>query len=100
MRQDEFIDVGNIKTRFWEAGSAGSTVLLLHGIGCSVLEWQSNVEALAAHHRVLALDLMGFGLTDKPVDETYSLRRLAEFVLKFMDAKALRFWRRLEASIA
>ena len=29
MHQDKFIDVGKVKTRFWEAGHAGSTVLLL-----------------------------------------------------------------------
>jgi pimeloyl-ACP methyl ester carboxylesterase len=89
MLKDNFIDVGSIKTRFWEAGTAGSTVLLLHGIGCSVLEWERNVEAFAANHRVLALDLLGFGLTDKPGDETYSLRRLAQFVLDFMKVKAV-----------
>ncbi len=89
MLKDNFIDVGSIKTRFWEAGTARSTVLLLHGIGCSVLEWERNIEAFAANHRVLALDLLGFGLTDKPGDETYSLRRLAQFVLDFMKVKAV-----------
>lgn len=89
MLTDQFIDVGSIKTRYWQAGSDGSSVLLLHGIGCSVLEWERNIEALAARHRVFALDLLGFGLTDKPADETYTLRRLAQFVLEFMTAKAI-----------
>jgi pimeloyl-ACP methyl ester carboxylesterase len=89
MLVDQFIDVGSIKTRYWQAGREGSCVLLLHGIGCSVLEWERNIEALAVRHRVFALDLLGFGLTDKPSDDTYSLRRLAQFVLDFMTAKAL-----------
>jgi pimeloyl-ACP methyl ester carboxylesterase len=86
MPQDRFIDVGAIQTRYWQEGTAGTPVVLLHGIGCSVLEWERNVEALARRHVVLAVDLMGFGLTDKPSGEDYGLARLARFVLDFMTA--------------
>jgi pimeloyl-ACP methyl ester carboxylesterase len=89
MLKDQFIQVGSIRTRYWEAGTSGSTVILLHGIGCSILEWQSNIEVLAQQHRVIALDLLGFGLTDKPSNETYSLRRLTQFILDFMQAKGI-----------
>ena len=89
MLKDHFIDVDGIRTRYWEAGSSGSVVLLLHGIGCSVHEWESNIEVLAARHRVFALDLLGFGLTAKPANETYTLGRLARFILDFMKAKAI-----------
>jgi len=87
MPNDQFIDVGPYRTRFWEAGTSGAAVLLLHGIGCSVVEWEHNIAELAAHHRVLALDLLGFGLSDKPAHESYSLRRLAQFALDFLSAK-------------
>jgi pimeloyl-ACP methyl ester carboxylesterase len=89
MVQDQFIQVGTHKVRYWEAGDKESTVLLLHGIGCSVLEWKHNIEELAQHHRVLAVDLLGFGLTDKPESETYSIHNLAQFVLDFMKAKSV-----------
>src|SRR5262249_5384428 len=89
MLADQFIDVGSLKTRYWQAGSDGSAVLLLHGIACSVLEWERNIEVLAARHHVFALDLLGFGLTAKPANETYSPRRLARFVLDFMTTKAI-----------
>ena len=89
MLEDQFTEVGSIRTRYWEAGISGSAVLLLHGIGCSVHEWESNIEVLAARHRVFALDLLGFGLTDKPAHEDYSLRRLARFILDFMNVKGL-----------
>lgn len=81
---DRYVRVGNINTRYWQAGAAGTAVILLHGIACSVLEWQKNIEALAARHQVYAIDLVGSGLSDKPRDEDYSLRRLAQFVLEFM----------------
>jgi pimeloyl-ACP methyl ester carboxylesterase len=86
---DRFVMVGQVRTRYWEAGSAGSAVVLLHGIGCSVLEWRSNIAELARHHRVFALDLLGFGLTDKPTNESYSLGHLAQFVLDFMTSQGL-----------
>ncbi len=89
MLTDHFIEVGCVKTRYWTAGDTGSAVLLLHGIGCSVREWERNIEVLAARHRVFALDLLGSGLTDKLVDETYSLRRLAQFVLDCMKVTAI-----------
>ncbi len=82
--EDQYIRIGNVDTRYWQAGATGTPVVLLHGIGCSVLEWQKNIEALATNHRVYALDLVGMGLSDKPSDETYSLRRIAQFVLEFM----------------
>ncbi len=89
--QDRFIDVGAIRTRYWDEGSRDegsapgrSTVLLLHGIGCSVLEWERNLTALAARHRVYALDLLGFGLTDKPAAADYSIGGHVRFILDFM----------------
>ena len=84
MPQDQFVKVGHIRTRFWQVGEAGSVVVLLHGIACSVTEWERNIEVLAERHRVYAIDLLGFGLTDKPDNEAYSLRNLARFVLDFM----------------
>ena len=89
MLTDQFVEVGSVKTRYWRAAATGSAVLLLHGIGCSVLERERNIEALAARHCVFALDLLGFGLTDMPVDETYGPGRLAQFVLDFMKVKAI-----------
>ena len=62
--EDRYVDVCTFRTRFWQAGSGGSAVVLLAGIGCSVLEWQNNVAALAARHRVYAFDMLGHGLTD------------------------------------
>lgn len=82
--EDRFASIGDHRTRYWQAGNQGSAVLLLHGIGCSVLEWQHNVAALALRHRVFALDLLGFGLTDKPANEPYTINHLAEFALRFL----------------
>lgn len=86
MVKNQFINIGGTKTRYWQVGDQGPSVLLLHGIACSVLEWERNIAALAAHHRVFAVDLLGFGLTDKPSNENYCVSRLAQFSLDFLTA--------------
>jgi len=42
-------------------------VLLIHGFGASIGHWRHNIPALAAVGRVYAIDLIGFGGSDKPV---------------------------------
>jgi pimeloyl-ACP methyl ester carboxylesterase len=53
----------------------GAPVLLLHGIHTAAwsYEWRSNVDALAAAHEVYTLDLLGFGMSDRP-QAKYSAR--------------------------
>ena len=85
--EDRYADVCTFRTRFWQAGRTGSAVVLLAGIGCSVLEWQSNIVALAARHRVYAFDMLGHGLTDKPQKNCYAIADLARFTLAFLAAQ-------------
>jgi 4,5:9,10-diseco-3-hydroxy-5,9,17-trioxoandrosta-1(10),2-diene-4-oate hydrolase len=88
--EDRFVSVRGVKTRYWQAGSEGSAVILLHGIGCSVLDWQTNIAALAKRHRVYALDMLGYGLTEKPREETYTIPRLAQFALDFLSTQEIK----------
>ncbi len=82
---DQFTEVLGYKTRYWSLGAQGSPIILIHGISCSVLEWEHVVDQLALQHRVFALDLVGHGLTDKPLNLEYSLKDFAMHVLAFMD---------------
>ena len=84
--KDQYVNIDGIQTRYWQAGSKGSAVILLHGISCSVCEWHPNIASLSSRHRVFALDLMGHGFTDKPKQETYTIARLAKFTLDFLNA--------------
>ena len=54
------IDAGGMPLRMAEAG-AGRPLLLLHGANIGWGQWHPNIAALAAHHRVVALDLPGAG---------------------------------------
>ena len=53
---------------FYKKLGSGPPLLLVHGIGagCSSHEWRSVIEPLADRHTVYALDLPGFGKSDKP----------------------------------
>jgi pimeloyl-ACP methyl ester carboxylesterase len=48
-------------------------VHILHGFPSSTFDWHHVVADLAADHRVVAYDFVGFGLSEKPVDADYSL---------------------------
>lgn len=62
----------------------GPELILLHGFFFDHLCWVRNIDALARHYMVFALDLWGFGYsTRKPMAYSYSL--YARQVLEFMD---------------
>src|ERR1700687_5869792 len=61
-----FADVFGARIHYAEAGS-GPSVVLVHGLADDVGVWQSVIPALSARHRVVALDLIGFGRSDKPL---------------------------------
>lgn len=60
------------KIRYTVAGT-GKPLLLIHGFGASIGHWRKNIPVLAeAGYQVFALDLLGFGASDK-ADEKYTL---------------------------
>jgi pimeloyl-ACP methyl ester carboxylesterase len=70
---------------FREAGE-GPAVLLLHGWPTSSFLWRNVMPAIARERRVLALDLPGFGASDKPTDVTYDYGFYTGAVGGFLDA--------------
>jgi 4,5:9,10-diseco-3-hydroxy-5,9,17-trioxoandrosta-1(10),2-diene-4-oate hydrolase len=50
--------------------------------------WERNIAALAREHRVFAVDIVGFGRTDKP-EVVYTFELMADFVLDFMKAMGI-----------
>jgi pimeloyl-ACP methyl ester carboxylesterase len=69
---------------YYEEHGAGPPLLLLHGLGESTFTWHDIVPALATRHRVIALDLKGFGRSDKPDDGAYSADDQAALVARFI----------------
>lgn len=71
-----------------EAGSGDDVVLCLHGWPQHWYEWRQLMPALADRHRVLALDLRGFGWSEAPRDG-YEKEEMATDVLAVLDALGL-----------
>ena len=55
-----------------EEMGAGRPILLIHGLGGSSYTWRHVAPELARNHRVVAVDLKGFGRSEKPFDLAYS----------------------------
>ncbi|MHA7210867.1 alpha/beta fold hydrolase [Arthrobacter sp. MDT1-65] len=82
---DGYLSVNGIRVRYRDAGvQEGPPVLLLHGIGRSLEDWEGLYGRLAADHRVISMDLPGFGLSER-TEGRYSLESLARFVIAALD---------------
>ncbi|KAH6809042.1 alpha/beta-Hydrolases superfamily protein [Perilla frutescens var. frutescens] len=52
--------------RYQRAGTSGPALVLIHGFGANSDHWRKNLPVLAESHRVYAIDLIGYGYSDKP----------------------------------
>lgn len=74
--------------RFWiKEGGAGTPLLLIHGLSGSSSWWRHNLESLTANHRVIAIDLVGFGRNRRFRNSRLplSLEELAGVVVRFVE---------------
>ena len=76
-------EAGRISTA--QAG-AGPTVVAIHGLGASKASFLPTLEALAGDFRVVAMDLPGFGDSDKPFGAPYHAPFFANSVVALLDA--------------
>jgi len=63
--------------------SVEEPVLVLHGFPTSSYDFHFVIDSLAAKRRVLALDMLGYGLSDKP-DVAYTMALQADIVAAFV----------------
>ncbi len=71
-------------------------ILFIHGFPSASWDWHYQWKHLAGQNRLLSLDLLGFGLSDKPTNHQYSLLEQADIVqqlLSKLGVKNITFWR-------
>jgi len=78
------IKIDGNKIRYITEGTSDQNLLLIHGLGASAERWEGVIPYFAKNHRVIVPDLIGFGLSDKPMID-YTTDYLSEFVSKFLD---------------
>ncbi len=60
-------------------------LLFIHGLGSSADRWLDIPDALSLYFHTLAIDLPGFGGSDKPSDMNYTIEAFSDIVRQFMD---------------
>jgi pimeloyl-ACP methyl ester carboxylesterase len=79
----------NIKIRYLESKQVGHIsdrhILFIHGLGSSADRWLDIPDALSMYYHTIAVDLIGFGGSDKPTDVNYTIERFSEFILEFIE---------------
>jgi len=85
-----FIEVLGRKIHYVEHGS-GDPVLFIHGNPTSSYLWRNVIPGVVERtgRRAIALDLLGFGRSDKPDDVVYTLRLHADVIRGFVEALGL-----------
>ena len=80
-----YTQVNDLRLHYLEAGE-GEPILLLHGFPTSSHLYRNILPQLAQTHRAIALDLPGYGLSDKPLDVRYDYDFYADVLDSFLDA--------------
>ena len=74
--------IDDISVNYIDQGQ-GDVILLLHGWGANITLYQGIISTLAQNHRVIALDMPGFGKTTEP-SVPWCVDDYVDFVLKFI----------------
>jgi len=80
-----YTEVNGLRLHYLEAGE-GDPILLLHGFPTSSHLYRNILPELGKTHRAIALDLPGYGLSDKPLDVSYDYDFYETVLNSFLDA--------------
>jgi haloalkane dehalogenase len=72
-----------------EGNTAGDTFLFLHGNPTSSYLWRNVMRYVKPHHRIVAVDNIGFGKSEQPRDLDYSFQTHYSYIDAFIEAMAL-----------
>lgn len=89
----EFLDLSGARLYYYAAGTrgAGEPIVLLHGFPTSGHLWSDLVPLLPAGHRVVVVDLLGYGRSDPPRGAGVGVRDHAERVIELLDVLGIAF---------
>jgi len=85
--ESRYVQLGPYRIHYF-AGGRGEPLVLVHGLGSRALDFALLMPALARQHRVYALDLLGYGASDRP-DVDYSVTLETGILRQFLDRQRL-----------
>ena len=91
--QEQFLNLQynkhELKIRYLESDKNDSEtrqhLLFIHGLGSSADRWLDIPDALSLYFHTVAIDLPGFGGSDKPSDMNYTIEAFSDIVREFID---------------
>ena len=83
----EFIDLSGARLYYYAAGTRGSgnPVVFIHGFPTSGHLWGDVVPLMPAGHRLVVLDLLGYGRSDRPLSRGVDAGAHADRVVALLD---------------
>ncbi|MDH3277065.1 MAG: alpha/beta hydrolase [Nitrosopumilus sp.] len=83
---ESWLNLDGLKIRYLESGKEkDSQILFIHGLGSSSDRWMKIPENLSSDFHTIALDLPGFGESDKPSDVEYTIEQFRKFIISFLN---------------
>jgi len=86
--ESKFVEVSGAKMHFVDTGGKGQPILMIHGQPTWSYLWRNVMPQLEGKYRVIAVDLIGFGKSDKP-NINYTIEEHAVYLEGFIDALEL-----------
>ncbi len=85
----QFISLGGMDVHFRDEGPTADTLplVLLHGTSSSLLTWDACSKEWIKDHRVIRMDLPGFGLTGPNPEQDYSIKNYVAFLNSFLQER-------------
>ena len=88
--------LNDFEIRYLKSGKRNSSkkknILFIHGLGSSSDRWLDIPDALSSYfHPIVAVDLIGFGGSEKPTTIDYTIEFFSKFIRDFIDEKNI--WR-------
>jgi pimeloyl-ACP methyl ester carboxylesterase len=84
----EFVDLSGARLYYYAAGTRGSgnPVVFIHGFPTSGHLWSDVVPLMPPGHRLVVLDLLGYGRSDRPLGRSVDAHAQADRVVALLDA--------------
>ncbi len=80
-----WINLDELKVRYLESGKGKNRhILFIHGLGSAADRWMKIPDVLSTDFHSIAIDLPGFGESDKPAKIDYTVDQFRRFVISFL----------------
>lgn len=88
----EFLDLSGARLYYYAAGTrgAGAPVVFIHGFPTSSHLWSDVVPLMPHGHRLVVLDLLGYGRSDRPLYRGVDIRAHAARIVELLDELRIR----------